>query len=127
MSKYRPDADEMMRRLRLGNLTKLFQHRYGRELPDDDAGREDLRELLLVVSLGPHLDTEKAMQNIIETRASWMAADERFALIANIERTPTSQRKPTAKDLGERLRLTNAERERLKLWTIGSGWRSGPR
>jgi len=38
---------EMLRRLRLGNLRTLFRHRYGPTLPDDDAGRAELRELLL--------------------------------------------------------------------------------
>jgi hypothetical protein len=46
----------MLRRLRLGNLRKLFRHRYGPTLPDDDAGREDLRELLLPVSVSTNAD-----------------------------------------------------------------------
>ena len=34
--------------MRLKDLKRLFHHRYGIYLPDDDAGREDLEELLLV-------------------------------------------------------------------------------
>ena len=33
---------ERVRRLRYGCLIRLFRHRYGYQLPDDDAGREDL-------------------------------------------------------------------------------------
>jgi hypothetical protein len=37
---------EIIRRVRLGHLKRLLRQRYGFELPDDDAGREDL-ELVL--------------------------------------------------------------------------------
>jgi hypothetical protein len=40
------------------------------------------------------------------------------AIIDQINLMPIWQRKPTARVLGERLRVTNGERERLKLWTI---------
>ena len=43
---------EIIRRLRLGDLQKFLRFRYGHTLPDDDAGREDLHELLLPISLG---------------------------------------------------------------------------
>ena len=43
---------ELIRRLRYGALIRLFRHRWGHVLPDDDAGRDDLRELLLPISLG---------------------------------------------------------------------------
>jgi len=94
----------------------LLRWRCGLELPDDDAGREYLYELLLPVSLGPEPDLK--MANIIETWADWMNVDERFYLTAQIERTPASVRKIKATTLGERLRVTNAEREHLRLWTI---------
>ena len=42
----------MIRRLRLGDVQKVLRQRYGHTLPDDDAGREDLRELLMPISLG---------------------------------------------------------------------------
>jgi hypothetical protein len=106
----------MIRRLRLGNLRKLFRDRYGSTLPDDDAGREDLHELLLPISIGPHADIK--MPNAIEVWAPWMQPQEAGRLIDQINLTPVWRRMPTARKLGERLRLTNAERERLKLWTI---------
>jgi hypothetical protein len=108
----------MLRRLRLGNLRKLFRHRYGPTLPDDDAGREDLRELLLPISVSANADIK--MPNAIEVWAPWMQQQEAIALIDDINRTPYRQRMPTAKLLGRRLHVTNAERERLKLWTLAA-------
>ena len=107
---------EMMRRRRLGNLRRLFRDRYGYQFPDDDAGREDLYELLLPISVGRHADIK--MPHEIELWAPWMAPDEANELIDRIDRTPMRWRKPKAELLGKRLRLTNDERERLKLWTI---------
>jgi hypothetical protein len=107
---------EIMRRLRLGDLRKLFRDRYGPILPDDDAGREDLHELLLPISVDPSADIK--MPNAIEVWAPWMQQEEVDRLIDQIKRTPVWQRKPTAQQLGKRQRLTNADRNRLKLWTI---------
>src|SRR5262249_34193994 len=87
-------------------------------LPDDDAGREDLRELLLPISVGPNADLK--MPKAIELWAPWMPRDGAERLIDDINRTPIWQRKPNAKELGERLRVTNAQRERLRLWTIAA-------
>jgi hypothetical protein len=107
---------EMIRRLRLGDLQKVLRSRYGHELPDDDAGREDLRELLLPISLGNQ--PARRMHNAIEVWAPWMMADEARQLLDEINRSPPYQRKPTSCELGERLRLSNHERESLGLRTI---------
>jgi hypothetical protein len=107
---------EMVRRLRLANLRKLLRDRNGPILPDDDAGREYLIELLLPISVGPHAAIK--MANTIEVWAPWMNKKQAGAIIDQISLMPLYQRKPTAKVLGERLRLTNPDRERLKLWTI---------
>jgi hypothetical protein len=107
---------EMIRRLRLGNLRKLLRDRNGPILPDDDAGREYLIELLLPISVGPNADVK--MPNAIAVWAPWMQQKEAQAIIDQINLTPIYHRKPNARTLGERLRVTNWERERLKLWTI---------
>jgi len=107
---------ERLRRLRLSNLRRLFRHRYGPVLPDDDAGRSDLHELLLPISVGPHAEIK--MPKAIEVWAPWMKPDEAEALIDQIGRMPIWERKPTGTELGKRLRLTNAERQWFKLWTI---------
>jgi hypothetical protein len=114
--KKQPDL-ETIRRLRLGDLRRLLRHRYGHILPDDDAGRADLYELLLPVSLGPR-SPSRLMRNVIETWAPWMPKAEAEQLVEQIERTPPTLRKRTGKDLGQLLGLTHAERERLRLWTI---------
>jgi hypothetical protein len=85
-------------------------------LPNDDAGREYLRELLLPISLG--LSPARIMANIIEVQAPWMSGTEGKTLIEEIQRIPKRNRTPSGKALGKRLNLTNAERERLRLWTI---------
>jgi hypothetical protein len=68
--------DETIRRLRLGNIKTLLRSRCGYELPDDDAGREYLYELLLPISLGPEPDLK--MENVMGVWAPWMDAKERF-------------------------------------------------
>ena len=47
---------ETIRRLLLGDLRRIFRHRYGAILPDDDAGRDDLELLLRLISLSPKAD-----------------------------------------------------------------------
>src|SRR5262249_3449530 len=49
-----------------------------------------------------------------------MGQQEAIQLIDDINRTPIWQRKPDGKVLGGRLRVTNAHREWLKLWTIAA-------
>ena len=100
-----------------GDLQKLLRSRYGPTLPNDDAGREDLRELLLPVWLG----LEAKMPKAIEVWAPWMSADEGTQLIDQINRIPLYERKVRARRLGERLHVTNREREALKLQTIAPG------
>jgi hypothetical protein len=107
-----------MRRLRLGSIRTLLRDRYrGPRLPDDDAGRDDLRELLMQESLSP-CAAEIKMRNAIRTWAPWMPETERQGLIEDICRTPLNERRRTSQDAGRRLGVTNAQRERLRLWTI---------
>jgi hypothetical protein len=108
---------EIMRRLRLGDLRKLLRARCGHTLPDDDAGREYLWELLLPVSLAPE-EHERKMANTVEIWAPWLGKDEAEQLIDQINRMPARERMPKARIVGERLRLTNEERECLRLWAI---------
>ena len=110
---------ETIRRLRLGDLKRLLRERYGATLPDDDAGRDDLVELLLPISLRVN-SSAKVMRNIIETWAPWMEAAEAYFLLQRIETMPPALRHRTAQDLGQRLNLTNSERDRLRLWTIAA-------
>ena len=110
-------SPETHRRLRVGDLRRLFRARYGATFPDDDAGREDLAELLKPISLGP--DPMTRMMNAIEVQAPWMSQVEADELVGYIGlQLPLWERRPTGVSLGKRLIVSNAERERLRLWSI---------
>jgi hypothetical protein len=108
---------ETIRRLLVGDLRRLYRHRCGATLPDDDAGREYLELLLRLISLLPRAAKEK-MQFQIETLAPWMPESEATDLINNLLRLDLRFRRLTGKEAGERIQLTNAERELLKAWRI---------
>src|SRR5262249_43971978 len=96
--------DELLRRLRLGELRKLLRDRCrGPILPDDDAGREYLSELLLPISIGPHEASQSSsgvriwgptdrMRHEIEVWAPWMPEDEARELRIEINAMPVWQR-----------------------------------
>jgi hypothetical protein len=102
--------------LRIAELRRLFTARYGRTLPDDDAGRDD------VVVMAHHLarrqgDARRNIRNWIELHAPWMAADEIASTTAHVTANPIRWR---ADKLAIRLHLTEAERRRLRICTIGA-------
>jgi hypothetical protein len=113
-------SNETFRRCRLGELRRLFRDRYGpysgSALPDDDAGRGDLHELLLLASMA--FNPDRHMRNIIGQHAPWMTEEEAEQVMDDINRTPTYLRKPSARTLGDRLRLTSEERHRCAIRTI---------
>ena len=108
---------EIIRRLRLGNLRSLLRARCGHTLPDDDAGREYLWELLLPVSLAPE-EHERKMANAIQTWAPWMKMEEATEMSDQIKRLRFYPRTSTPREIGKRLRVTREEWVRLKLKTI---------
>jgi hypothetical protein len=103
--------------LRYGDVLKLIRSRYGAVPPDDDAGRPDVMELLFLASMAP-TGAEEKVRHAIELYAPWMPADEVESLIQHLSVTPHYQKLRTAEELGRVLNLTNADRERLKLWRI---------
>jgi hypothetical protein len=105
---------EIIRRLRLGNLRSLIRARCGHTLPDDDAGREYLWELLLTISLGAEAD--RKIKNAIEVTAPWMSRKEATEMSDQIKRH--CLRSSTAREIGTRLRVTRNEWIKLKLKTI---------
>ena len=109
------DKYETLRRLRFGDLLRLFRHRWGYVLPDDDAGRGDLWLLVTNCSLAA-AEPEKKMAHVIEVWAPWMSPDELAAYVQHVWGLDLYQRIPTARELGQQLGLTNATREALKLW-----------
>jgi hypothetical protein len=107
---------EKLRRRRLSDVQRLLRDRYGHTLSDDDAGREDLRELLLLASLA--YNPERSMRKTIEVWAPWMDKAEAEQLIDDVNRTPIYLRKPSARDLGNRMNLTDEKRQKLAIVTI---------
>ena len=104
----------------VGDTRKLLRHRYGRRLPDDDAGRDDIRVLLHPVAAAPGKADEKMRFEISEW-APWMSAEEIEETIAEVkEMDPWRYGAETAMATGIRLNLTAAERERLQCWQIGA-------
>jgi hypothetical protein len=85
------DKAETIRRLIVGDLRRVFRHRYGAVLPHDDAGREDLVLLLLPISLCPKAPVEK-MRHVIETLAPWLGSADATDLIGNLMRQAQRQR-----------------------------------
>jgi hypothetical protein len=106
---------ETIRRLRYGDILKLFRHRWGTELPNDDSGRDDLWLLVTCVSLAA-AEPKRKMRHVIEMWAPWMLAEERDAYVEHVWGLDIYERTLTGREMGERLGLTNAERETLKLW-----------
>jgi hypothetical protein len=101
--------------LRLANLFRLFEHRYGGPLPDDDAGRGDLEIVLHHVATAR--DAEHRMRSIARTWAPWADRIELAAIISKIIARPKRFKADT---VAEKLGVTNAERRALALWTLGA-------
>ena len=108
---------ERLRCLRCGDLLKLYRHRWGALLPDDDSGRADLFEILCVTSLALKAPKEK-MICTIETLAPWLSQSDAEDTIDHVQSIPIFERTRTARHLGDNMRLLNAEREALHLWRL---------
>ena len=109
---------ELLRRLRLGDLRGLFRRRYHGmvTLPDDDAGRADLDDLLIVISLGPK--PRERMRHAIGVVAPFMDEVEAEMLIARHLSVHYRTRAKIAAMMGERQGVTNAQRDAFRLWTM---------
>lgn len=101
--------------LRTTELNRLFYTRYGAQLPDDDAGRDDV--LIMVNHLIVLADGKLRVRDWCRKSAPWMPASEIESLIA---KTITRPRRWKADSLGRLLNLTEVERSRLSIRTIGA-------
>lgn len=111
MSREELSHEEKLRRFRLGQLRKVLRDRYGVPLPDDDAGRDELK-LQLRMSL------EWNWRGIIKAWAPWMSQEDARRLIAKLKAIPEAGRVLNHKQLGRALRLTDEERTLLEVYTI---------
>ena len=112
----KPDKARLTTLIRLRELERVFRLRYGRCLPDDDAGREDLT---LVAHHIAHLRGEVVEHILGWARrwAPWMPDAEATALAESVT---ADRRKFTADQLAWALGLSMAERTALKITTIGA-------
>jgi hypothetical protein len=96
------------------DLERVFRDRYGATLPDDDAGRDDL---FIMANHLAHFDApDKRIASWVRRWAPWHGEEETAALIEAVLVRPM---KWTADKLGQRLRFTDADRDRLGITTIG--------
>jgi hypothetical protein len=112
----KPDHDRLMTLIRLRELERLFKHRYGRFLPDDDAGMDDL---VIAAHHIAFLRGEVIAHIVAWARAwvPWLPPHEAERLAKRVAEEP---RKWKADALAWRLRLSMAERTALKITTIGA-------
>jgi hypothetical protein len=101
--------------LRLKELGRLLHARYGPELPDDDAGRDDA--FIVANHLAVGRDAEQRIRQWLSLWAPWMASTEIGDIISRTTAKPYRWR---ADSLGAALGLTEAERQRLAIRTIGA-------
>lgn len=105
-----------MTALRIADLRRLFLSRWGRTLPDGDDGRDD------ALIMAHHIvrrqgDPRRNIRNWIELQCPWMSEEETGAIIDRVTANPIRWR---ADKLAQRLHLTEAERRRLGITTIGA-------
>ena len=107
----RLSRDEIIRRLRVGDLNKLYAHRYGgcrpNVFPDDDSGIEDLKVLAHHYASNPI-----ALPRIIKLRAPWADAEK------ILEEVSSNPRRWRAETLGKLLNLSGKEWRQLGFRTI---------
>lgn len=102
--------------LRVAELERLFVSRFGIELPYDDAGRDDL--VLIAHHIGRRAgEPGRRIATWCRTHAPWITAAELEQLVDDVRTKPRRWRADT---LAERVNLTEAERSRLKITTIGA-------
>jgi hypothetical protein len=103
--------------LRLRELEAIFGSRWGRHLPDDDAGREDARIAAHHLANLPRGDQAGNVISWLARWAPWMSPREMGALSTEaIERNIRWK----ADTLASRIRLTERERSALCIRTIGA-------
>jgi hypothetical protein len=102
--------------IRIAELCRIFRDRYGQHLPEDDAGREDAR------IMANHLAMLNGDQrrNIASWMARWTPWMPELELARLIDQVLAKTRRWRADTLGKRLNLTEAERQRLRVTTIGA-------
>jgi len=98
---------------RNADLQRYLTDRYGCEWPDDDAGRDDL--WLAVHSLTTVGKWDGEVRAFIASKAPWLSESETLQMLDKAYALP---RPYGAAKLGQKVGLTDQDRDRLKLWSI---------
>lgn len=102
--------------IRISELTRLFDHRYARMyLPESDEALLAVR--IMAHHMGALPDAARRIQGWVMTCAPWLGFAERERLISEVLERPLRWR---ADKLGWKLRLSDAERSKLRISTIGA-------
>lgn len=102
--------------LRISELTRLFDDKWGRMfLPESDAGFQAAR--VMAHHLGRLKDGPRRISAWFEACARWLDMGERERIITEVEECPLRW---TADKLAWKFQVTDEQRTRLKLTTIGS-------
>jgi hypothetical protein len=102
--------------LRVRDLDQLFRARYGEEMPDDDAARDDIAVMVHHLAALPR-DPRQRVRAWLHRRAPWLSPAEAGKLLDEAINRPRRWR---ADKLGKRLGLTTADRTALRITTIGA-------
>lgn len=101
--------------LRMRCFAKYLRDRYGVELPDDDAGRDEIE--VAASHLASLAHPKGRIEKWLGLWAPWISVREQQDVIA---KAITEQKHWTADQLAWRLGLTDADRTRLGITTIGA-------
>jgi hypothetical protein len=105
-----------MSAIRIAELTRLYRARYGEVLPNNDKSRE----LIDIVAQHMICLTGHPMKRLFDwstLRAPWMTLPELSSILADVAQHPQSWK---ADSLAWKLGLTFADRQTLKIHTIGA-------
>jgi hypothetical protein len=102
--------------IRVSELTRLFDYRYSRMyLPEGDDTLIAAR--IMAHHLGSLRDAPRRIEAWLATCTPWLGLAERERLISEVAECPLRWR---ADKLGWKLRLSDVERRKLKITTIGA-------
>jgi hypothetical protein len=107
--KHKPRAPFSRQKQRVAELKRLFKVRYPLGMPDDDAGHDDLWLMMNAIS---NYDERVAWAGV---NAAWLSSAEIDAMAREIGHRPLWL---TAREMGDRLGVTEAERTKHKMKTI---------
>jgi hypothetical protein len=102
--------------VRARELGRLFDHRYGPTLPDDDAGLDDARLMLSQLITLPH--ASERVQHFLDLRCPWLVGEDRDREVEAAFRNGPARL--TADEIAVRLGVDIETRSRLRLTTIGA-------